>query len=129
MRSLVAEDDATSRVVLQKFLSKYGECDIAVNGKEAVQAVKKARLERRSYDLVCVDLHMPVLDGQEAIKEIRAEEAEAETFRKMKIIVTTAQSDMNSITNAVVGKCNGYMMKPIDIAKLQSELREMGLVK
>jgi two-component system chemotaxis response regulator CheY len=129
MRSLVAEDDATSRVVLQKFLSKYGECDIAVNGKDAVQAVKKARLERRGYDLVCMDLHMPVMNGQEAIREIRTQEAEEENLRKMKIIVTTALSDMSSITNALVGKCNGYMMKPIDIAKLQAELRDLGLVK
>jgi two-component system chemotaxis response regulator CheY len=129
MRSLVAEDDATSRVVLQKFLSRYGECDIAVNGKDAVQAVKKARSERRGYDLVCMDLHMPVMDGQEAIREIRTQEAETETLRKMKIIVTTALSDMSNITNALLGKCNGYMMKPIDIGKLQAELQDLGLVK
>jgi len=72
---------------------------------------------------------MPVMDGQEAIREIRAQEAEVETLRKMKIIVTTALSDMSSITSALVGKCNGYMMKPIDIAKLQAELRDLGLVK
>ena len=129
MRCLVAEDDVTSRIVLQKFLSKYGECDIVVNGMEAVQAVKKARMERRSYDLVCMDLHMPVMDGQEAIGEIRTQEAEAETLRKMKIIVTTALSDMSSITNALLGKCNAYMMKPIDIAKLQVELRNLGLTE
>ncbi len=129
MRSLVAEDDATSRALLQKFLSKYGQSDIVVNGKEAVQAVKEARLARRCYDLVCMDLHMPVMDGHEAIREIRAQEAEIETLQKMKIIVTTALSDMTSITNALMGKCNGYMIKPIDIAKLQTELRDMGLVK
>ena len=129
MRCLVAEDDATSRVLLQRYLSKYGDCDIAVDGKEAVQTVKAARQAKRSYDLVCMDLHMPVMDGQEAIREIRAQEAEVETLRKMKIIVTTALSDMSSITSALVGKCNGYMMKPIDIAKLQAELRDLGLVK
>jgi two-component system chemotaxis response regulator CheY len=129
MRSLVAEDDATSRVVLQKFLLKFGDCDIAVNGREAVQAVKKAQLEHRAYDLVCMDLHMPVMDGQEAIREIRAREADADTPRKMKIIVTTALSDMGNITSALLGKCNGYMMKPIDIAKLRSELKDLGLVK
>jgi response regulator of citrate/malate metabolism len=47
----------------------------------------------------------------------------------MKIIVTTALSDMSSITNALLGKCNAYMMKPIDIAKLQVELRNLGLTE
>jgi len=129
MRSLVAEDDATSRVVLQKFLSKFGDCDIVVNGRDAVQAVKKAQLEHRVYDLVCMDLHMPVMDGQEAIREIRTQEADADTLRKMKIIVTTALSDMGNITNALLGKCNGYMMKPIDITKLRAELKDLGLLK
>jgi two-component system chemotaxis response regulator CheY len=129
MRCLVAEDDATSRVLLQKFLSKYGDCDIAVDGKEAVQTVKAARQAKRSYDLVCMDLHMPVMNGQDAIREIREQESAAGVLRPTKIIVTTAQTDMGSITSALLGKCNAYLMKPIDTGKLSSELREIGLVK
>jgi two-component system chemotaxis response regulator CheY len=129
MRCLVAEDDATSRVLLQRFLSKYGECDIAVDGKEAVQSVKAARQAKRSYDLVCMDLHMPVMNGQDAIREIREQEAAAGILRPAKIIVTTAQTDMGSITLALLGKCNAYLMKPIDTRKLSSELQAVGLLK
>jgi two-component system chemotaxis response regulator CheY len=129
MKCLIAEDDATSRVLLLGVLSRLGECDIAVDGKEAVEAVNKARLNRRSYDLVCMDLHMPVMDGQEAIREIRKQEADAGVMKTTKIVVTTALSDMESITNALLGKCNAYLMKPIDTRKLLSELQELGLTK
>jgi len=129
MKCLIAEDDATSQVLLLGVLSQFGECDIAVDGKEAVEAVNKARQNRRSYDLVCMDLHMPVMDGQEAIREIRKQEAEAGVLKTVKIVVTTALSDMDSITNALLGKCNAYLMKPIDARKLLSELQELGLTK
>jgi two-component system chemotaxis response regulator CheY len=129
MKCLVAEDDATCRALLHKFLSKYGECDIVVDGREAVLAVKSARLKNRNYDLVCMDLRMPVMDGQEAIREIRAQEAEAGALRTAKVIITTSLSDMDSITHALLGKCNAYLMKPIDTGKLLAELRELGLVK
>jgi len=118
MRCLVAEDDATSRVLLQRFLSKFGECDIAVDGKEAVQTVKTARQAKRSYDLVCMDLHMPVMNGQDAIREIREQESAAGVLRPAKIITLAQQSQRDA-----------YLMKPIDTGKLHSELQEIGLIK
>jgi two-component system chemotaxis response regulator CheY len=129
MKSLVAEDDVTSRLILQKFLSQYGECDVAVDGRQAVQAVKDARKKNRSYDLVCMDLGMPVMDGQEALREIHKLDAAAGVLAPIRIIVTTGQTDMASITNALLGKCNAYLMKPIDTGKLRSELLELGLIK
>jgi two-component system, chemotaxis family, chemotaxis protein CheY len=129
MKCLIAEDDMTNRLLLKTFLSRYGECVVVADGKEAVLAVKAARQARRNYDLVCMDLHMPVMDGQAAIREIRKQEAEAGVMRSVKIIVTTSLSDMNNITNALLGKCNGYMVKPIDLGLLLNELREFGFVK
>jgi two-component system chemotaxis response regulator CheY len=129
MKSLIAEDDVTSRLILERFLSQYGECDVATDGKEAVQAFSNALLSHRSYDLVCMDLGMPVMDGQAAIREIHGQEAAAGVLKTVKIIVTTAHTDMQSITNAVVGKCNGYLMKPIDKGKLRDELKELGLIE
>jgi two-component system, chemotaxis family, chemotaxis protein CheY len=129
MKSLVAEDDVTSRLILQKVLSKYGQCDVAADGRQAVEAVRDALQMNQSYDLVCMDLGMPVMDGQEALREIHKLDAAARVLNPTKIIVTTGQTDMASITNALIGRCNGYLMKPIDIAKLCSELQELGLIK
>ena len=129
LKILVAEDDATNRTLLQAFLSRYGDCHIAMDGKQAVQAVKEAREAKVSFDLVCMDLRMPVMDGQEAIREIRAQEAATGTLRPAKIFVTTAHSEMEDITTALLGRCNAYLVKPIDTAKLLSELKTFHLVE
>ncbi|MFZ1085734.1 MAG: response regulator [Terracidiphilus sp.] len=129
MRSLVAEDDVTSRMLLKKILSAYGECDVVVDGREAVQAVKDAREKHQKYDLVCLDLGMPVMDGQQALREIHNQDVAAGELRSTKIFITTGQSDMKSITNALIGKCNAYLMKPINPEKLRCELKEFGLIK
>jgi two-component system chemotaxis response regulator CheY len=128
LKSLVAEDDVSSRMILKKFLSQYGECDVAADGKEAVQAVKEAKQKGRGYDLVCLDLGMPVMDGQQALREIHKLDMAAGGLKPTRVIVTTAQTDIGSITNALLGRCNAYLMKPIDTTTLRNELEELGLI-
>jgi two-component system, chemotaxis family, chemotaxis protein CheY len=129
MKSLVAEDDATNRKLLQAFLSRYGECDIALDGKEAVNAVALALRSHHEYDLVCMDLRMPQMDGHEAIREIRKQEAAAHVSKSAKIIVTTIHTDTDSIAGALLGRCNAYLVKPIATAKLKMELKALGLIQ
>jgi two-component system chemotaxis response regulator CheY len=129
MKSLVAEDDATNRKLLKTFLSRYGECDIAVDGNEAVNAVLHAIQSGREYDLVCMDLRMPKVDGQEAIREIRREEAANHVAKTARIIVTTVHTDTESIAAALLGRCDAYLVKPIDTAKLKKELIALGLIQ
>jgi len=129
MKSLVAEDDATNRKLLQTVLSQYGVCNVAADGREAVSAVRFARENHQSYDLVCMDLRMPLMDGQDAIREIRKQEAAAGVLKPAKIIVTTVHSKMEDITTALLGRCNAYLVKPIDIAKLRKELKTLGLIQ
>jgi two-component system chemotaxis response regulator CheY len=129
MKSLVAEDDATNRKLLQAFLSRYGECDIALDGQDAVNAVLLALNCHREYDLICMDLRMPRMDGQEAIREIRKQEAAANVSKPAKIIVTTIHTDTNSIAGALLGRCNAYLVKPIDTAKLKKELKALDLIQ
>lgn len=129
MKSLVAEDDATNRKLLQAFLSRYGECDIAVDGREAVSAVLLAIQSRREYDLVCMDLRMPQMDGQEAIRAIRREENAKRASKNAKIFVTTVHTDSESIAAALLGRCDAYLVKPIDTAKLKKELMALGLIQ
>ena len=129
MKSLVAEDDATNRKVLRAFLSRYGECHLAIDGNEAVNAVLLAMQSHREYDLVCMDLRMPQMDGQEAIREIRKQEDAREVSKRAKIIVTTIHTDTASIASALLGRCDAYLVKPIDTAKLRKELISLGLIQ
>lgn len=66
MKILIVEDDYASRRFLNKLLSDYGECDITVNGKEAVDAFMLSCLDEAPYQLICLDIMMPELDGIKA---------------------------------------------------------------
>ena len=72
MKTLIVEDDFISRRILAQMLSPYGDCDIAIDGEEAFLAFQLALDADAPYDLVCMDIMMPHLDGQGALKLIRA---------------------------------------------------------
>jgi two-component system chemotaxis response regulator CheY len=131
MRTLIAEDDFTSRLLMQKLLAPYGESHVAINGREALEAFKAARNKRRPYDLICLDIMMPEMDGQTVLREIRAieEGAGARPGRGVKILMTTALKDAKNVMAAFRELCDGYLVKPMDKAKLLKYLREFGLVE
>ena len=68
MRILIAEDDFASRKFMLNFLSKYGECDVTVEGMEAVDAYLMALDADMPYALVCLDIMMPTMDGYQALR-------------------------------------------------------------
>ena len=129
LKSLVVEDNATDGLLLQTFLSSYGVCDIALDGREAVSAVADAHRKHQSYGLICMDIRMPHMDGLEAIREIRKHEAVAQVADTTKIIVTTSHTDIENIAGALLGRCNACLTKPIEIPRLRRELETLGLVR
>jgi two-component system chemotaxis response regulator CheY len=130
MRALIVEDDFTSRLLLQSFLSRYGECHVAVNGKEAIAAFRKALESGDEYDLICMDIMMPEMDGQAAIRKIRNLEEAGGTRSTygVKIIMTTALDDAKNVVQSFKSLCDAYVFKPIDTGKLLAHLRSMHLV-
>ena len=71
MKILLAEDDYVTRKFMTNFLSRYGECDVTVDGMEAVDAFMMALEDGEPYDLACLDIMMPVMDGYQALVGIR----------------------------------------------------------
>lgn len=132
MRVLIVEDEFTSRTILQEILSSYGNCDIAVDGVEAVEAFRLAWKEDKPYDLICMDIMMPNIDGQHALKNIRAIEKEMGILGsdRVKVVMTTALGDANSVLQAFFdGVATAYIVKPINKRKLLEEVRNLGLIE
>ena len=130
MKTLIVDDDFTNRLLLQEILKGYGPAHIAVNGKEAVEAVKSALDANEPYDLICLDIMMPEMDGQEALKTIRAQENEAGIMvgDGVKVVMTTALGDGENVMQSFKEACDAYVVKPIDKAKLLDELRKLELI-
>jgi len=130
MKILIAEDDPVNRALLQEFLKDYGSPSIAVNGRDAVEAVRLALGAGEKYDLICLDIMMPEMDGQSALQEIRAMEKSGGLRRPegSKILMTTALHDPNHMIESYRSRCDAYLVKPINRAKLTEELRKLGLI-
>ncbi|MBF0592271.1 MAG: response regulator [Nitrospirae bacterium] len=131
MRILIAEDDFTSRTLLQHFLSPYGDCDVTVNGNEALEAFMLAIEEGQPYNLICLDIMMPEMDGIKVLKAIRTKERELGVPQQgeAKVFMTTALDSPKNVIEAYYrGGCTDYLTKPIDTKKLLARLKENKLI-
>ena len=130
MKALVAEDDLTSRLLLQNLLAPYGKVFSIANGIQAVETFRKAHSNGQPFDLICLDIMMPEMDGQTALKAIRQVEESAGIYpgKGVKILMVTALGDANNVFGAFQELCDGYLVKPIHQAKLYQYLSEFGLL-
>lgn len=115
MRCLIVEDNDFVRAQTEFFLSEVAEIETAVNGREAVDLFSRAIAEGRPFDLVLLDVMMPELDGQKALKLMRqAEKMEAARGKKTVIIMVTALSSVDEMQEALLeGDCTDYLVKPV----------------
>jgi two-component system chemotaxis response regulator CheY len=130
MKILIVEDDFVSRRLLQNMIKAYGTVDIAVNGIEALEAFKLAIDEQAPYDLICIDILMPEMNGQELLKAIKHHEEMLGIYGLdgVKVIMTTSIGDFGNIKSAFIEQCDAYMVKPIDREQLVNKLKELKLV-
>lgn len=116
MRCLIVEDDFISRKILRELLRQQFDTEIAVDGEEAITAFRMAHESNTPFDLVCMDIMMPKLDGKDALLKIRQIEKELAVPPNMecKVIMITAQDDPKSIFDAYYkGGATSYLVKPV----------------
>ncbi|NDV23509.1 response regulator [Desulfovibrio sp. JC022] len=132
MRILIVEDELASRKFLTHVMTSYGECDAVEDGAEAVLAFIEALESGNRYDLICLDIMMPEMDGQEALKEIREVEKEHDIPLKLetKVMMTTALADPSNVMEAYYkGGASIYLTKPLDVEKIREAMVELGFLK
>ncbi|MEA2103801.1 MAG: response regulator [Candidatus Cloacimonadota bacterium] len=131
MKSLVVDDDFVSRKIIQNFLLKHGEVDIATDGKEAINAYVIALNEHKPYNLICLDIMMPGINGKEVLRTIKnLEEKNLKLIdKRVKIIMTSSLDSSENILGAFKDQAAGYLIKPITLEKFNDTLDKIGVVE
>lgn len=131
MKILVAEDDLISRKFLFKLLAQYGECDLVVDGLEALDAFLLSVKDDKPYDLICLDIMLPKVDGVKVLKSIRNYEKQRgmDKETRSKIVMTTALAETKFVQDAFAMGCDAYLEKPIDIQKMVDTMKQLGLIQ
>ena len=121
MRALIVDDSSFIREYLRHLLDRMGiVCEAAVDGSEALTVLAAAQ----AFDLMLLDVNMPVMNGLECVKALRA----ARLGPQMKVMMVTTEADNSSITTALDNGADEFLMKPFTPESLREKLLMMGLV-
>lgn len=128
MKILVAEDDMASGKFMMKLLAKYGEVVLARDGIAAVDEFVNAVNTNERFDLICMDVMMPKIDGYKALASIRDAERKLGFARDKRVkVVMVSALDEGFDANYASDDYEEYMCKPIDIIKFDEMIKELGL--
>jgi len=130
MKCLIVEDDLLAVKLMKKYLEDYADCDTAGDGHEAIAAFRRSIEEKSPYDLVCLDIMLPEMDGHAILQVLRQIEDEhgIEGMGRAKVIMTTALRDLDNVRGAFKEGCEVYLVKPIEQNKLVRELEGLDLI-
>ena len=121
IKVLIADDNLPNRIFLAKCLEEYGTIESVEDGKQAVERFEKALNQNKPYDLICLDIMMPVMDGRTALKRIRAIENERgiDLRNRSKILMLSALDDKDNVIGSFEDQCDGYLVKPFNRTEIQ----------
>ncbi len=130
MRCLVVDDDETCRKFLVRVMERVSDCEVGVSGKDAIEKVTHSFVKGELYDVIFLDIVMPVMDGKQALSAIRTLERRAglQDGWGSKIVMTTALGDYDSVRNAFHNQCDGYLVKPLSISRMEALLRNLKVI-
>lgn len=130
MKTLIVEDVHFLALILERIINPFGPVDFAPNGRKAIDLCSKAFAKNEPYDLICLDLLLPEVDGFEVLYHIRHFEDSFNIPKddRTKIIVISTFNDSKTVTRASRAGCDGYIAKPFRKDKILEELQIHGLI-
>ena len=128
MKILIVDDEIVSRMKMYKIMTNFGDCDEAEGGSEAITAFTEAWQECLPYNLITLDISMPDMDGKETLSRIRAIEAEKKIpkEKQVKVIMVTANSDVNNFFLSVKSGCDEFIVKPFNRQRVIEKMQKIG---
>ena len=121
MRALIVDDSRFVRGYLRGMLEERGiACDEAADGRAALELLHGDL----SFDLALVDWNMPVMNGLEMLRQLRAD-----GFMDLKVMMVTTEAENEYIVRALEAGADEYLMKPFDDQALDEKLTMLGLVE
>ncbi len=115
-KALVVDDSKAIRQIEKKYLEELGfEVLEASNGEEALEVLET----NPDISLILLDWHMPVMNGYEFLKRLRANPEYAE----IKVMMVTTENQQKSVIEAIMAGANEYLMKPFDKEMLETKIR------
>ncbi len=131
IRCLIVDDDRVCRELLRDMLEPVAQCDFAFDGSEAVDIVRLAVEDHTPYELICLDIMMPGMDGHEALSAIRALERDHGIccHDGVKVIMTSALRDSKHCVQSFREGCECYVTKPVNHDELFEKVRALRLIR
>jgi len=121
MKALIVDDSRFIRQYLRQLLEGMGmECEEAADGREAIETLSCAS----AFDFMLLDVNMPLMDGLECVKQVRA----AALQSPMKVMMVTTEADNSFIVRALDYGADEFLMKPFTAESLHEKLLMLGLV-
>lgn len=121
MRALIVDDSRFVRDFLRGLLEEKGiECEEAADGQQALDRVH----DHEPFDLALVDWNMPIMDGLEMLKHLRAE-----GYDEVKVMMVTTEAEDDFITRSLDAGADEYLMKPFDNEALTEKLAMLGFAE
>jgi len=131
MKILIVDDEKISRKILANKLKSAGDCIDVDSSKKALELFDKGLEEKKPFDLISLDISMPIMDGRQLLETIRKKEKKLKLDKqdRVKIIMVTARMNMSTIKECIKLGCNGYLSKPVSKFQLLDNLERMGFGK
>ena len=130
MKALVVDDEATSSRIVSQLLSPHVDSvDVAGDAQRAFDLCAEALESKAPYDVICLDIKMPGVDGIEFLRELRALEEERGRVGEegAKVLVISGACDMSTYTDAESAGCTAYLCKPVSREKLLEQLKFLNI--